>query len=176
MKTARKIIDYAYLYRSEWPEIINRSEAKAKAKGDGANRYFTGKACRSGHVSERDAWGACLVCSKAYRQTPEYKAYDKNRNQEPKSKAKRKERYEASDYKLLYRTSEYRAYQRERYQTPKVKAQRKAHYQTLEYVASMLKTRFGGKVPEEYTMAIKNQRDMKRALKQMKETTTTTTK
>jgi hypothetical protein len=44
-------------------KIISRQEAKAK----GLKRYFTGKACKWGHVVER--WvssKACVVCSLAY--------------------------------------------------------------------------------------------------------------
>jgi hypothetical protein len=39
-------------------EIITRAEAKAK----GLKRYFTGKPCKRGHVSERRVGGNCVDC------------------------------------------------------------------------------------------------------------------
>jgi len=42
-------------------EIISRSEAKAL----GQQKYFTGKPCKHGHVSERYVDGGCVLCSPA---------------------------------------------------------------------------------------------------------------
>ena len=39
-------------------QIIKRREAKAK----GLKRYFTGKPCPHGHISERNMSGNCLIC------------------------------------------------------------------------------------------------------------------
>lgn len=39
-------------------EIISRAEAKARGLG----RYFTGKPCKHGHISERQACGNCIEC------------------------------------------------------------------------------------------------------------------
>lgn len=44
-------------------EIISRKEAKAK----GLKRYYTGKPCKHGHVSERYIGGPCVSCSEAPR-------------------------------------------------------------------------------------------------------------
>lgn len=38
------------------PEIVNRSEAKER----GGKRYFTGKECKNGHLSER--FVSCMAC------------------------------------------------------------------------------------------------------------------
>ena len=45
------------------PAIISRDEAKAR----GLTRYFTGRACKRGHVAERQVINRhCLVCQRAY--------------------------------------------------------------------------------------------------------------
>ncbi len=62
-------------------QIITRKEAKEK----GLPRYFTGKPCVNGHVSERVTSGQCTGCFKHYYkkmyQNPEYrhKAIDRAR-------------------------------------------------------------------------------------------------
>jgi len=40
-------------------KIISKTEAKSR----GLKRYFTGKPCKRGHVSERYMSGACITCS-----------------------------------------------------------------------------------------------------------------
>ena len=66
-------------------EVISRKEAKAR----GLKRYFTGKPCKHGHVSERyTGSGACVECNA----TPERKAYNARnarnaRNATPERKA-----------------------------------------------------------------------------------------
>ena len=73
--------------------VISRKEARR----DGRIRYFTGKPCKSGHISERlVSCGKCLACNREtqrsirkdpnhlqkrreYSKTPEYKARRRNR-------------------------------------------------------------------------------------------------
>jgi hypothetical protein len=38
---------------------------KAEAKAAGLTRYFTGKPCRRGHMSDRGIDGACIECRRA---------------------------------------------------------------------------------------------------------------
>lgn len=45
-------------------EIISRADAKAQ----GLTRYFTGKPCKHGHVSERIIAGQCCECRKVYHE------------------------------------------------------------------------------------------------------------
>lgn len=54
-------------------EVISRGEAKKR----GLKRYFTGKPCKHGHVSERNIYGACISCvninsKTAYHENKEY--------------------------------------------------------------------------------------------------------
>jgi len=44
-------------------KIITRKEAKEQ----GLKRYFTGKPCKHGHVSERLTYGGCIECKVQYR-------------------------------------------------------------------------------------------------------------
>lgn len=72
-------------------KIITRAEAKKL----GLKRYFTGKACKRGHISERRVNGsACLHCQIEKSQTDEYKESRKliNKKYEEKNKEKIKER------------------------------------------------------------------------------------
>lgn len=41
-------------------QLVSRQEALAK----GFKKYFTGKPCKRGHVSERWHWGHCCICWK----------------------------------------------------------------------------------------------------------------
>ncbi len=52
------------------PVIISRKDAQAS----GLKRYFTGKPCRSGHVSERYLWGGCVECHRLRDALPERRA------------------------------------------------------------------------------------------------------
>jgi len=62
-------------------EIILRKEALSK----GLDRYFTGKFCKKGHLSERRSkCGSCFVCKKEYRES---------------------HKKEAREYKKVYNTS-----------------------------------------------------------------------
>lgn len=91
-------------------DIVSRQEAKER----GLKFYFTGKACKHGHVVERSVNSGCLACQKAYQQTPEYKAARKAYHQKPERKAAQK---------AYQQTPEYKAYQKE---------YRKAYSQTLD--------------------------------------------
>lgn len=51
--------------------IIQRKHAKTL----GMNRYFTGKPCQAGHVSERKISGSCLACGRTPEQYERNKAY-----------------------------------------------------------------------------------------------------
>ena len=64
------------------PKIITRKEAIAKA----LKRYFTGKPCKQGHVSERSIKGGCLVCSKISQ--TEYNQSDQGKDNLRKSQKK----------------------------------------------------------------------------------------
>ena len=46
--------------------IVNRAEAKEK----GLSRYFTGKPCKHGHVSERYVHGGCIECGRVRDELP----------------------------------------------------------------------------------------------------------
>lgn len=66
-------------------EPITRQEAVAR----GLSRYFTGKPCESGHVSERQVGnGTCLGCARS----PEYNRVARARAQRPELKAQRQAR------------------------------------------------------------------------------------
>lgn len=43
-----------------YPSIISKKEAKEK----GFTRYYTGKPCKRGHISERFIYGVCIQCEK----------------------------------------------------------------------------------------------------------------
>ena len=57
-------------------KIISRKEALEQ----GLKRYFTGKTCKHGHVSERYIKGSCCECSKLAKSTKEYVAANKGKN------------------------------------------------------------------------------------------------
>ena len=101
----------------------------------------------------------CLVCfkakKKAYKQTPEYKAYHKAycqtaehkaRTQTPEYKAYEKARSQTPERKAYKQTPEYKASQNAYQQTPKNKAYRKTYYQTPEAKArnAMMYVLYGG--------------------------------
>lgn len=41
--------------------LLSRKDAKVA----GLKRYFTGKPCKYGHITERSAWGICVECNRA---------------------------------------------------------------------------------------------------------------
>lgn len=45
-------------------DVVSRTDAKAQ----GLKRYFTGKPCKHGHVSERYIGGDCVTCKAVYRE------------------------------------------------------------------------------------------------------------
>jgi len=53
-------------------DIISCKDAKAQ----GLKRYFTGKACKRGHIAERNVTGGCVICAaedarRYYKEDPE---------------------------------------------------------------------------------------------------------
>lgn len=56
--------------------IISRAEAIAQ----GLNKFFTGKPCKRGHISEYYVSGGCIECRKLRDQTPEKRQYMKEYN------------------------------------------------------------------------------------------------
>lgn len=82
-------------------EIISRKEAKER----GLKRYFTGKPCKHGHTSERNATtGKCLECHKA------------------RMKSSRADYYKSSEYEIIERLkSEWIDY----FQSPELQSKRR---------------------------------------------------
>jgi 5-methylcytosine-specific restriction endonuclease McrA len=81
-------------------DIITRQEAKAQ----GLKRYFTGKQCKHGHLSERFVGSkACCQC----QQTPEAKAAGLKRKQTPEAKAQQAEYYKANAAQISAWRAEY---------------------------------------------------------------------
>ena len=77
-------------------EIITRAEAKEK----GLTRYFTGKACKHGHISERSVGGwHCIECkkgmAKGYYQANTEKVKEYQKENIDKIKEYRKEYYQS---------------------------------------------------------------------------------
>lgn len=73
-------------------EIISCKDAKKK----GLKRYFTGKPCKHGHISERFvASNACLKCREIQRNSPEWKLRVKKYQEDNRDKLK--------DYHKKYR-------------------------------------------------------------------------
>jgi len=116
------------------PKIITRKEAIAK----GLKRYFTGKPCKRGHVSERSVKSSCLVCSKIlvkkYQQSDQGKDNLKKAQtkylQSDKGKAMRAKamsKYFKSEkgkilLKKLHNTKNFKSTQKKYYKTEKGKA------------------------------------------------------
>lgn len=46
--------------------VSRKVVARAAAKASGLHRYFTGKPCKYGHISERFATGTCCKCSELF--------------------------------------------------------------------------------------------------------------
>lgn len=87
-------------------EIVTRKEAKES----GLSRYFTGKACKYGHVSERNVGNKnCLECSKSRENSPEHKDKVKKyreENKEARKESSRRYREDNKEY-LKLRKKEY---------------------------------------------------------------------
>lgn len=115
-----------YIERMDQPKIIKR----AQAKKEGLSRYFTGKPCKNGHISERQVSHAvCLACmaiwaanyrqknlsvisekAKAYRIANPEKVATWKENSKPKRKIAEKIRQQRDAEKL----AEYRRANKER--------------------------------------------------------------
>jgi hypothetical protein len=48
---------------AETPQTISRAEAKAQ----GLKFYYTGEACKRGHIAKRNLNGTCTQCASAYK-------------------------------------------------------------------------------------------------------------
>ena len=152
MKTARKIIDYADLPRSEWPEIISRKESES----GGLKRCFNGRPCKWGHVTERYVSGSgCLICCKQYQEKNREKIrtragiyrdanreklregyskhYYENRNEILDGMAAH---YNTPEQKARRQTPEYKAHKKAYRETPSQKANAEAYRSTPEWKAS----------------------------------------
>lgn len=75
-------------------EIVTRNDAKA----NGLTRYFTGQACKHGHIAERVvANGVCVVCAydieKRYREAHPEKMREKSRKYARNASPERKEKH-----------------------------------------------------------------------------------
>lgn len=83
-------------------EIVTRKEAIER----GLKRYFTGKPCKYGHISEKVTSSAtCCECQSLKKQTPEYK--EKVRQHNELTKEYRKERYRNNRRQILEKQREY---------------------------------------------------------------------
>lgn len=105
-------------------QVISRSEAKAA----GLKRYFTGKACKHGHVSERDALkGACLQCKTDWTHKNKEKISQRNKEkykQKPEIFNQRTKNWASKNRKTCLKLSN--AWRKNN--PEKIKAQAKARY------------------------------------------------
>lgn len=46
------------------PHKVDKPATRAEAVATGVIRFFTGKPCKRGHISERYIWGGCIECVK----------------------------------------------------------------------------------------------------------------
>lgn len=75
--------------RPEWAEL---PAVRKDAKAAGSTHYFTGKACRNGHVVQR--WVGdrrCCACESAYQKTPKARAYKREYSRTPERRAHNRE-------------------------------------------------------------------------------------
>jgi 5-methylcytosine-specific restriction endonuclease McrA len=70
------------------PTIISRKEAMAL----GLRRYFTGKPCKNGHVSERRMPGTCIECFELFHRLNPHKTKEYNSKQYNKPDGREKRR------------------------------------------------------------------------------------
>ncbi|MCK9369771.1 hypothetical protein M0R04_07695 [Candidatus Dojkabacteria bacterium] len=78
-------------------QIISRKEAKAL----GLNKYFTGKPCKRGHLSERlTSDGCCVVCKKLRQKSDESLEYQKKYHKEQRENQNKKHR--SPDFSLIH--------------------------------------------------------------------------
>lgn len=64
-KRRRKIDPDNLGYRVDDFGVERKLVTRAEAKAQGLPRYFTGKQCVHGHLSERRAAGTCIICARA---------------------------------------------------------------------------------------------------------------
>lgn len=89
-------------------KVISRKEAI----GLGLTRYFTGKPCFRGHVSERLTCScACCLCTYNRQKTPDYKEKVKDYQAEYRKTDKYKESHKSAN-KKYQQTDRYKAYKK----------------------------------------------------------------
>lgn len=98
-------------------EIITRKEAIAQ----GLKRYFTGKPCKHGHVSERTINRNCVEC--ALEMTRKWREKNKDYGREYRSKNERKikDYYNKNKSRILKANKEYRVKNEEKVKAAKLK-------------------------------------------------------
>lgn len=98
-------------------EIISRKDAISR----GLDRYFTGKPCKRGHISERKIKGWCVECEHIYNSSESAKAQKKlyNRNNRDKFRAYNKKYWK----KISALPLELRPKRKRKSRTPEQKAQ-----------------------------------------------------
>ena len=121
--------------------LVTRQEAIAA----GANRYFTGRPCKHGHLSERDMDGNCVACLQEKYATEEYKQrssanarryYRANRDKVRKATA---ERWASLPPETRTKLNKER---RQRYiaKNPHVEREKCTHYQAKKRQATVWKS------------------------------------
>ena len=118
-------------------ELITKAEAKDK----GLVRYFTGKPCKYGHISERDIRGKCLSCAKlsADKRRVEKNKQAKEWRDKNKSKCKENSKNDRLKHKLYFK--EYNE-KRKKYMTKKqIVAQKDAQKRYREANKEAIKER-----------------------------------
>jgi len=78
-------------------KIISRKEAKER----GLKRYFTGKPCKNGHVSERYVGSGCVECYNKYQRDYHKQWLENNSEYSKQHRQDNKERYK--EYNKQYR-------------------------------------------------------------------------
>jgi hypothetical protein len=102
-------------------DIITRQEAKAQ----GLKRYFTGLACKHGHVAERLVSNrGCYQCILEHSQQPDVKTKAAERKKTPEAKAQKADYYQANRAERLAQNAAYAKANR-----AAILAQKAANYQ-----------------------------------------------
>jgi len=123
-------------------KIISRSEAKNL----GLKRYYTGKPCKRGHISERWVGGDCIICSRENTRKSHKKNIHKRRDY---AKKYRKENNEA-----------YKKFRRKKYKNnpePQKARSIKNYYKDLEASRKKQRQRYK-KNPEAYKLSARNRK------------------
>jgi 5-methylcytosine-specific restriction endonuclease McrA len=93
------------------PVIISRKDAQAT----GLKRYFTGKPCAHGHITERYIWGQCIECERLRDASPERRVLHRQtdiawrKNNPDRVSEKNRAQYLKNREKRLAHQSAYRA-------------------------------------------------------------------